>query len=95
VRRHWAPGGGTCRGCPSYNDTCYDPVWAAAAATGLPVHTHSGVGPDDYGITPGLISIYTTEAYWWAARPLWALILGGVFERHPALKYVIAENGAW
>ncbi|MFD0852193.1 amidohydrolase family protein, partial [Actinomadura adrarensis] len=65
--------------------------------TGLPVHTHSGVGPDpdDYGITPGLIAIYTTEAYWWAARPLWALILGGVFERHPRLKYVIAENGAW
>ena len=56
---------------PSYNDPCYDPVWAAAAATGLPVHTHSGVGPDDYGYTPGLISIYTTEAYWWAARPLW------------------------
>ncbi|MFD0690682.1 amidohydrolase family protein [Actinomadura fibrosa] len=82
---------------PSYNDPVYDPVWAAAAATGLPVHTHSGVGPDedDYGITPGLIAIYTTEAYWWAARPLWALILGGVFERHPALKYVIAENGAW
>ncbi|SEF56724.1 Predicted metal-dependent hydrolase, TIM-barrel fold [Thermomonospora echinospora] len=82
---------------PSYNDPVYDPVWSAAAATGLPVHTHSGVGPDpdDYGITPGLIAIYTTEAYWWAARPLWALILGGVFERHPALKYVIAENGAW
>jgi predicted TIM-barrel fold metal-dependent hydrolase len=80
---------------PSYNDPVYDPVWAAAAATGLPVHTHSGVGPDDYGITPGLIAIYTTEAYWWAARPLWALILGGVFERHPDLKYVIAENGAW
>jgi predicted TIM-barrel fold metal-dependent hydrolase len=80
---------------PSYNDPVYDPVWAACAETGLPVHTHSGVGPDDYGITPGLISIYTTEAYWWAARPLWALILGGVFERHPALKFVIAENGAW
>lgn len=82
---------------PSYNDPVYDPVWAAAAETGLPVHTHSGVGPDDddYGITPGLIAIYTTEAYWWAARPLWALILGGVFERHPRLKYVIAENGAW
>jgi predicted TIM-barrel fold metal-dependent hydrolase len=82
---------------PSYNDPVYDPVWAAAAATGLPVHTHSGVGPDkdDYGYTPGLIAIYTVEAYWWAARPLWALILGGVFERHPELKYVIAENGAW
>ena len=82
---------------PSYNDPVYDPVWSAAAATGLPVHTHSGVGPDpdDYGITPGLIAIYTVESYWWAARPLWALILGGVFERHPQLKYVIAENGAW
>ncbi|ROO85437.1 putative TIM-barrel fold metal-dependent hydrolase [Actinocorallia herbida] len=82
---------------PSYNDPVYDPVWAAASATGLPVHTHSGVGPDpdDYGYTPGLIAIYATEAYWWAARPLWALILGGVFERHPALKYVVAENGAW
>jgi predicted TIM-barrel fold metal-dependent hydrolase len=84
-------------GLPSYNDPVYDPVWAAAAATGLPVHTHSGVGPDatDYGYTPGLTAIYTVEAYWWAARPLWCLILGGVFERHPDLKYVLAENGAW
>jgi predicted TIM-barrel fold metal-dependent hydrolase len=79
----------------SYNDPVYDPVWAACADAGLPLHTHSGVGPDDYDITPGLISIYTTEAYWWAARPLWVLILGGVFERHPTLKYVCAENGAW
>ena len=84
-------------GLPSYNDPVYDPVWAAAAAAGLPVHTHSGVGPDakDYGYTPGLMAIYATEAYWWAARPLWCLILGGVFERHPDLKYVLAENGAW
>jgi predicted TIM-barrel fold metal-dependent hydrolase len=84
-------------GLPSYNDPVYDPVWAAAAEAELPVHTHSGVGPDakDYGYTPGLIAIYTTEAYWWAARPLWCLILGGVFERHPNLKYVLAENGAW
>jgi predicted TIM-barrel fold metal-dependent hydrolase len=84
-------------GLPSYNDPVYDPVWTAAAQAGLPVHTHSGVGPDaeDYGYTPGLIAIYATEAYWWAARPLWCLILGGVFERHPGLKYVLAENGAW
>ena len=34
-------------GLPSYNDPVYDPVWAAAAAAGLPVHTHSGVGPDE------------------------------------------------
>jgi predicted TIM-barrel fold metal-dependent hydrolase len=78
-----------------YGDHHYDPLWEACASLGLPVTTHSGVGPDDYGITPGLTSIYATEAYWWAARPLWALILGGVFERHPTLRYVLAENGAW
>jgi predicted TIM-barrel fold metal-dependent hydrolase len=84
-------------GLPSYNDPVYDPVWSAAAEAGLPVHTHSGVGPDasDYGFTPGLLAIYALEAYWWAARPLWCLVLGGVFERHPKLKYVVAENGAW
>jgi predicted TIM-barrel fold metal-dependent hydrolase len=78
-----------------YNDKHYDPIWEACAALDLPVTTHSGVGPDDYGISPGLTAIYTTESYWWAARPLWALILGGVFERHPTLRYVLAENGAW
>ena len=29
------------------------------------------------------------------ARPLATLIWGGVFERHPALMYSMAENGAW
>jgi predicted TIM-barrel fold metal-dependent hydrolase len=78
-----------------YNDPYYDPFWEACAALQMPVTTHSGVGPDDYGMTPGLTAIYATEAYWWAARPLWALILGGVFERHPTMRYVLAENGAW
>ena len=25
----------------------------------------------------------------------WVLLLSGVFERHPGLRYSIAENGAW
>jgi predicted TIM-barrel fold metal-dependent hydrolase len=78
-----------------YNDPHYDPLWEACAALNMPVTTHSGVGPEDYGLSPGLTAIYATESYWWAARPLWALILGGVFERHPRLRYVLAENGAW
>ena len=59
------------------------------------LHTHSGAGPSDYALGPGFVSIYAAEAWWWAARPFWVLILSGVFERHPNLKYSIAENGAW
>ena len=42
-----------------------------------------------------MLPIYASEAGWWAARPLAVLIWGGVFERHPNLKYSMAENAAW
>ncbi len=80
---------------PAYHDPRYEPVWSAIADHGMVLHTHSGAGPTDYDIGPGFMAIYATEAYWWAARPLWVLLWAGVFERHPSLKYVIAENGAW
>ncbi|HVN50208.1 MAG TPA: amidohydrolase family protein [Acidimicrobiales bacterium] len=80
---------------PAYHMPCYEPVWDALERLGLVLHTHSGAGPADYDIGPGFIAIYATEAYWWAARPLWVLLWSGVFERHPELKYVVAENGAW
>jgi predicted TIM-barrel fold metal-dependent hydrolase len=77
---------------PSYNDPVYDPVWAACAELGMVVHTHSGGGPSDYSHLETLGPIYSWEVWWWAARPLWALILGGVFERHPGLRYACTEN---
>jgi predicted TIM-barrel fold metal-dependent hydrolase len=80
---------------PAYIDPSYDPVWAACAETGLVLHTHSGAGPADYPLGPGFLSIYAAEAWWWAARPFWVLVLSGVFERHPELRYSVAENGAW
>ena len=43
----------------------------------------------------GHVGIYASEAGWWAARPLAVLIWCGVFERHPNLRYSMAENGAW
>lgn len=80
---------------PAYHDPVYEPVWSACEETGLVLHTHSGAGPADYDIGPGFIAIYAAESWWWAARPLWVLILSGVFERHPSLRYSLAENGAW
>ncbi len=80
---------------PAYHEPVYEPVWATCAELGMVLHTHSGAGPADYDVGPGFLPIYATEAWWWAARPLWVLLWSGVFERHPGLRYVIAENGAW
>lgn len=80
---------------PAYHDPVYEPVWATLEELGMVLHTHSGAGPADYEVGPGFMAIYATEAWWWAARPLWVLLWSGVFERHPGLRYVIAENGAW
>ncbi len=80
---------------PAYLDASYEPFWAACAEAGMVLHTHSGAGPADYTPGPGFLSIYAAESWWWAARPFWVLVLSGVFERHPELKYSIAENGAW
>ncbi|MFI9718959.1 amidohydrolase family protein [Streptomyces sp. NPDC052396] len=78
---------------PPYHDPCYDPVWAAAAEAGLPLLTHSGATPrQEYGDHLG---IYVTEVTWWPARPLWFLLWSGVFERHPGLRFGIAESGCW
>jgi predicted TIM-barrel fold metal-dependent hydrolase len=80
---------------PAYNDARYDPIWAACADQGLVVHVHSGGASHDITSPPGLVAIYATEAWWWAARPLWALLWSGAFDRHPELKFALTEDGAW
>jgi hypothetical protein len=34
------------------------------------------------------------ELMWWARRPLWQMIFGGVFERFPRLRVAFTEQGA-
>jgi predicted TIM-barrel fold metal-dependent hydrolase len=80
---------------PAYHDPFYEPLWTLTEELGLVLHTHSGAGPTDIGMGPGMLPIYVSEAGWWAARPLAVLIWGGIFERHPDLQYSMAENGAW
>ena len=76
-----------------YNDARYDPVWAACAETGLPVHTHSGEAPmEEYGEHTG---VYLAEVVWWAVRPAWHLLFSGAFERHPGLVFVVTEAAAY
>jgi predicted TIM-barrel fold metal-dependent hydrolase len=80
---------------PAYHDPWYEPLWSLTEELGLVLHTHSGAGPTDINIGPGMLGIYASEAGWWAARPLAVLIWAGVFERHPKLLYSMAENGCW
>lgn len=76
-----------------YHDRRYDPVWAAAAEARMPVLTHSGAAPrHEYGDHLG---IYVSEVTWWPARPLWFMLWSGVFERHPDLRFGVAESGCW
>jgi len=78
---------------PSYHDRRYDPLWAACVDSGLPVTIHSGGTPwEGYG--PYAMWVTKVEFMWWARRPLWELIFGGVFERFPALKVAFTEQGA-
>jgi predicted TIM-barrel fold metal-dependent hydrolase len=82
----WAP-------YPPYHDPVYDPVWATCAELGMPVHVHSG-NADKASYGPH-VGIYVTEVRWWSARPLHFLLWSGVFERHPDLRFVVTECGAF
>ncbi|TMQ69236.1 MAG: amidohydrolase, partial [Candidatus Eisenbacteria bacterium] len=78
---------------PCYNHPRYEPVWAACADLGMPIHTHSGWTPN-YGNHPGSLGIWLHEITWWAHRPLWFLIWSGVFQRHPGLRLIFTEQRA-
>jgi predicted TIM-barrel fold metal-dependent hydrolase len=77
----------------AYHHPKYEPVWAACEELDLVVHLHSGAAPmEDYADHQGMMGIYITEVVWWSVRPIWFLIWGGVFERHPRLKLAITES---
>ena len=40
-----------------------------------------------------MMGIYLMEFAWWAARPVWTLLFGGVFEYFPKLKFAMTEAG--
>lgn len=75
----------------TYNDPKYYPIWEYCQEHGLVVHTHSGAGPDRDLSLPGAVGAYMCEFAWWAARPIWYMIFGGVYERFPRLKFALTE----
>ena len=80
-----------------YNHEDFDPFWAAAQEMNLPLTMHIFVGnspeggmPPHWGTPGGTIKGYTM-AFTTALNSMIDIICGGVVERYPDLKFVIAE----
>jgi len=72
----------------------YDPLWAACEELGVVVNHHSGGGSPDYGRYPAAGVLWIAETTFFSRRALTHVIVGGVFERFPALRFVLTEQGA-
>ena len=69
-----------------------DPLWAACAEVGLPIHRHASFPTESVhegGDASALVGMIETQFF--AIRPLGHLILSGAFERHPDLIFVLTE----
>jgi predicted TIM-barrel fold metal-dependent hydrolase len=85
-------------GLPGYADEYYEPLWSACEDNGVVVNLHtgaSGTATDAKQLYDakhgGFLGLY--EVFVFTRRPLWFMIFGGVFDRHPDLRVVVTENG--
>lgn len=77
-------------------DPHYEPLWELCEEFDVPLNVHSGSGLPDYGDLEAARAIMLVELPWFAHRPLWHLMFGGVFDRHPNLRLTLTEQGvAW
>jgi predicted TIM-barrel fold metal-dependent hydrolase len=72
----------------------YDPVWRACEERGVVVNVHGGGGSPNEGFFPATLALFVLEASFYSHRPLWSLVMSGVFDRFPRLKFVVAEAGS-
>jgi predicted TIM-barrel fold metal-dependent hydrolase len=76
--------------------TRYEPLWALCDELDLTIAQHSGAGspimPMDQ---PASNPVLITEMASWAQRTVSHLILAGVFERYPNLRFAPTEQGTY
>jgi predicted TIM-barrel fold metal-dependent hydrolase len=85
-------------GLPGYADEYYEPFWSACEDHAMVINLHTGASGSatdtKFLYDPkhgGMLGLY--EVFVFTRRPLWFMIFGGVFDRHPKLKVAVTENG--
>jgi predicted TIM-barrel fold metal-dependent hydrolase len=75
-------------------DPEYDRLWSALVDLDIPVHLHGGTGSPNYGKYSATQAIMIAEVPFYGLRNYVHMLLSGVFERFPDMKFVITEAGA-
>ena len=75
------------------NDPEYDRLWAVCQDLDIPIQSHGGVGSPSYPNFPSSTILHMQELGFYTQRTLNWMILSGVFERFPRLKFVLTEQG--
>jgi predicted TIM-barrel fold metal-dependent hydrolase len=88
------PGVAPGSGLPALYSDVYEPLWQVCDELGVVLNQHGGAGlPADFGMDAAARAVLLVELPIFSHRGMWHLIFGGVFERHPALKFVLTEQG--
>ena len=76
-------------------DPAWEPMWATAEETGLPMSFHIGFGMSQVKAAPRSweMAAFSAVAPMQLDEPLAMMIYSGVLERHPKLRLVLAESG--
>jgi predicted TIM-barrel fold metal-dependent hydrolase len=81
---------------PPLTSPHYERLWSAIEDHDLVINQHSGQGSPEYGDEQGADALWVMEMPFFVQRGYCQLILGGVFERFPKLRYILTESGsAW
>ena len=75
------------------NHPDYDRLWAVCQDLDVVVNCHGGTGSPTYAPVPSSALVMLAEVSTYSRRPLLFMMLSGVFERFPKLKFVMTEQG--
>jgi len=84
-----------------WNDTSWEPLWAALEETGTVIGYHIGTEPHDQSTSngmyyrgPGGAILNYMETTFGGQRAVAKMIATGIFDRYPRLKAIVSEGGS-